>query len=96
VPTKSVTATATVTQPAVTQKAQTTSVTNSTSIKVQPTSTTPAAAESTGSSLPWWGWALIGLGVVAIITLVIVRWRRSKRRGPREPGGHATGAETPG
>jgi hypothetical protein len=51
-----VTATTTVTQPAQTSTA--------TTVAVVPTSTT--GSESGDGGLPWWGWLLIAVGVVAI------------------------------
>jgi hypothetical protein len=87
------TVTKTTTQPAVTQHVETTSVTNSTSINVQPTTTTPSAAtNSEAGGLPGWAWVLVGLGIVAVATAAIVSRHHSKRRaGAGPPDEPATG-----
>jgi hypothetical protein len=93
--TTTVTKTATVTAPAktvtetktVTTPGNTTSVTSSTT-KVVLLTTATTAGHGENSSLPWWGWVLIALGVAGIVMGVVALSRRG--------GGHGDPAGPPG
>jgi hypothetical protein len=70
---RTVTATTTVTSPG-----QTTAITgNNTTVAVNPLSTTD---NQSGSGIPWWGWVLIGLGVVGV-AIAIFQLGRGRRGG---------------
>jgi hypothetical protein len=75
--TKSVTKTAT-------QPGARTSLTKSASksATIHATQATPATSESGGGGLPWWGWILIGIGIVGVVAATVALGRRRVR--PRE------------
>jgi len=70
-PAETQTVTATSTTPA-----GTASVTNSKSVKIDATQTTPTTSESGGGGIPWWGWVLIGIGVAGVMVAIFVTGRR--------------------
>jgi len=75
---RTVTATTTVTSPS-----QTTAITgNNTTVAVNPLSTT---ASESGSGIPWWGWVLIGLGVVGVAIAIFQLGRSRRGGGPDDP-----------
>jgi len=91
--TKTTTETKTVTQPAqsrtvtatttVSTPGQTTAITgNNTTVAVTPISTTASQA---GSGVPWWGWVLIGLGVVGVAIAIFQLGRRRRGGGGSRP-----------
>jgi hypothetical protein len=67
------------------QPAVTTGITNSNSVNIHATQTTPTANDS-GGGLPWWGWLLIGVGTVGVaLAIFIAGRRRGEAAGSREP-----------
>jgi hypothetical protein len=74
----------TVTETSTAQPPGNTSVTNRT-VQVTPASTT--TDQSSTSGLPWWGWALIGLGAVLIGLVMFMAGRHRSGRPPSGPAG---------
>ena len=54
---------------------------------VQVTPATTTTDQSSSSGLPWWGWALIGLGAVVIGLVMFMAGRHRSSRPPSGPGG---------
>jgi hypothetical protein len=84
----------TVTETSTPQPTGTTSVTNRTAtVQLTPASATTTTSEpSSSSGLPWWGWALIGLGAVLI---GLVMFMAGRHRSGRPPGGPAGTQQPP-
>jgi hypothetical protein len=59
-----------------TQPGATISVTSSGTVNVQAKPTKPASTESGNGGLPWWGWVLIGMAIVAVIVAIFAAGRR--------------------
>ena len=85
------TETKTITEPARTDTVTETSTAqppgNTTNRTVQVTPATTTTDQSSTSGLPWWGWALIGLGAVVIGLLMFMAGRHRSNRPPSGPGG---------
>lgn len=96
-PPKTTTATRTETVPAKTVTTnEPTTRTNSVTV-----STTPTSKSSSGTNVPWWAWALIGIGAVGTGTAIYMvghdRGRDTAAEGPdRRGAGTPPGPRTPG
>lgn len=80
-PTTTVNHTVTVSAPPTTTVSQTT---HTSSVTINPTTTTTSTSSGSASSIPWWGWALIGLGAVLLLAVVFA-FGRSSSRGTNPP-----------
>jgi outer membrane receptor protein involved in Fe transport len=86
------TETKTITEPARTDTVTETSTaqppgnTTNRTVQVTPAATSTTDQSST-SGLPWWGWALIGLGAVVIGLVMFMAGRHRSSRPPSGPGG---------
>jgi len=66
-PTKTVTKTST-------SRAAPATIINSKSVTVQATQTTPVTSSSGSGGVPWWGWALIALGAIAVVAAIFAEY----------------------
>lgn len=90
-PTTTVNHTVTVSAPPTTTVSQTT---HTSSVTINPTTTTTSTSSGSASGVPWWGWALIGLGAVVLLVGVFAFGRRSSR-GTNPPADQPPPGNTP-